>query len=270
MSYTIDYTVSGNRASSSYSTSSSGYSGGFSPYSVLENKVHYGKSSNKMYASNKPAPVVVEQKPTIIYDKSGGYSNKVSNKVDSYYKNNNQNQFQAEMFLSANRKNVKFVKASGEIQKLVEQTFQLLTKKPLPNFNIRVCTPKEMRKAHPNWHESIRGFAQPGTQSIFVLEAPLDELMVTIGHEIGHLLARSAENEQDEEAKAFAFCIAWIRTIKEHNIGGLGDNLVIPTPAKNGLHDKAWEFIQGLIKAGENPIGLFYQLSSGYIRHQNL
>ena len=101
---------------------------------------------------------------------------------------------------------------------------------------------------------------------------PGDELMITIGHEIGHLLAKSAENEQDEEAKAFAFCCAWISIIKEHNIGGLRDNLVIPTPAQNGVHDKAWEFVQQMIKHGENPIGLFYQLSSGYISnwHQNL
>jgi len=264
MSYSIDYTVSRNQASSEYSTS--GDSSGFysNPYSVLESKIKYGNSSSKMYASSKPAPIVVEQKPTIIYDKSQGYSNQINNQVDSYYKPN-RNQFQPEIFLSPTRKNAKFIKASEEVQKLVEQTFELLTKKPLPNFNIRICTPEEMRKAHPNWHESIRGFAQPGTQSIFVLQAPLDELMVTIGHEIGHLLARNAKTEQDEEAKAFAFCFAWIKTIKEHNIGGLRDNLVIPTPAKNGLHDKAWEFVQGLIKAGENPIGLFYQLSSGYI-----
>jgi hypothetical protein len=269
MSYSIDYTVSGNRASSGYSTS--GYSSGFysNPDSVLESKVHYGGKANSMYAGNKPTQVVVEQKPTIIYDKSGGYSNTVKSQFDSYYKPN-MNQFQPETFLSPSRKNTKFVKAPEEVRALVEQTFQLLTKKPLPNFNIRVCSPQEMKKFHPNWHESIRGFAQPGTQSIFVVQAPMDELMVTIGHEIGHLLARSAENEQDEEAKAFAFCVAWIRTIREHNIGGLKDNLIVPTPAKNGIHDKAWEFVQSLLKAGENPIGLFYQLSSGYIRHQNL
>jgi hypothetical protein len=262
----LDYTLSGSRASSSYSTSSSGYSGWqANPYSVLESKVNYRNGSKSMYKSNNPEPVAVEQpKPVIIYDKSHGYSNKVNSRFDSYY-NPKPQQFEPSMFISPNRKNVKFVKASEEVQNLVEQAFHALTGKPLPEFNIRICSENEMAKFHPNWHPGIAGFAQPATQSIFVLEAPLDEIMVTIGHEIGHLLARSAENPQDEEAKAFAFSVAWARTIKEQNIGGLADNLVIPTPAKNGLHDKAWEFIQGLIKAGENPIALFYQLSSGYI-----
>ena len=270
MSYSIDYTVSGNRASSSYSASASFYS---QPYSILENRVQYADSASKQYSSQTQSQVVVEAPKTIIYDKSQGYSNKIKDKFDSYYKNDKQDDmFKPEMFLAPNRKNVKFIKAPEEVQKLVEQTFELLTNKPLPNFNIRICTPEEMQKAHPNWNPSIKGFAVPAAQSIFVLQAPLDELMITIGHEIGHLLAKSAENEQDEEAKAFAFCCAWISIIKEHNIGGLRDNLVIPTPAQNGVHDKAWEFVQQMIKHGENPIGLFYQLSSGYISnwHQNL
>jgi hypothetical protein len=264
----LDYTISGSKAKSSYSASSSGYSSWqINPYSVLESRVQYGGGSGKQMYKTNMRPVVVEQpKPAVIYDKSKGYSNRASDKFDAYYQRQ-QDLFQPQMFISPNRKNVKFVKASEEVQNLVEQTFHELTKKPLPDFNIRICTQQEMMKFHADWHPGIAGFAQPGTQSIFVLEAPLDEIMVTIGHEIGHLLARSADNPQDEEAKAMAFSIAWARTIKEHNIGGLADNLVVPTPARNGVHDKAWEFIQGLIKAGENPMGLFYQLSAGYIRH---
>jgi hypothetical protein len=274
MSYgkSIDYTVSGNRAHSSYSVNSDSL-GGFHPqsYSLLESRVNYETTVRQSYSAGTPE-LIIEAPKTIIYDKSQGYSPKLHSKSDAYYKSEKHDLFAPEIFLSPNRKDVKFVKASEEVRALVEDAFHALTGKPLPNFNIRICTPAEMKKAHPNWHESIRGFAVPSTQSIFVLQAPLDELMVTLGHEIGHLLAKSASSEVDEEAKAFAFSVAWIQAIKERDIGGLGKNLVVPTPARNNIHDKAWEFVQQMLKSGENPIGLFYQLSSGYIsnQHQNL
>ena len=77
MSYSIDYTVSGNRASSSYSASGSFYS---QPYSILENRVQYADSASKQYSSQTQSQVVVEAPKTIIYDKSQGYSNKIKDK----------------------------------------------------------------------------------------------------------------------------------------------------------------------------------------------
>ncbi|MBW3017373.1 hypothetical protein KY316_03285 [Candidatus Woesearchaeota archaeon] len=239
----------------------------YSGPSILESMVAGYRNDSAVYETHSAPELVVEPEKQIIYDKSAsGYEKKSD---DNYYsKNPKPEDFAPELFLAPDRKNVKFVKATEEIKEMVVKTFELLTGKPLPEFNIAVCSADEMKKHHPNWNPSIRGFAVPSTQSIFCIEAPLDELMITIGHEIGHLLTKSLDNPRDEEAKAFAFSRAWAQVKKEHNIGGLGENIKIPAPAKNDLHDKALEFVNEWVKAGESPVSIFYKLSSGYIRNR--
>ena len=77
-------------------------------------------------------------------------------------------------------------------------------------------------------------------------ENQLDALLLVIGHEIGHVLTETLPNKHDEEAKAFAFSIEWAKTIKKHNIAGLGINIKQDLdfePARNGLHDVAFSFV---------------------------
>src|SRR3989338_4089818 len=53
---------------------------------------------------------------------------------------------------------------------------------------------------------------------IFVLNGSLGRVLLTIGHELGHALSLPLSSPHDEEAKAYAFSLAWMNVIKEHNI----------------------------------------------------
>ena len=66
---------------------------------------------------------------------------------------------------------------------------------------------------------------------------------------------------RDEEAKAFAFSIAWMRKIKELNIGNLATAIKLSRPAENGLHNVALDFVMNKIEKGSNPLTLFADLS---------
>ena len=81
-----------------------------------------------------------------------------------------------------------------------------------------------------------------------------------IPHELGHVLSRSLADKRDEEAKAFAFSFAWMETIKENNIAGLGRSIVFDNPAKNGIHDIAFNFTWKLIKEGKQALELYWDL----------
>jgi hypothetical protein len=248
----------------------SGYSSGSyhnRDYSVLESMVKSYSSASSVYERQSAPQLIIEPQKEVIYDKSSSeYKQKDKNGYDKNERH--EDMFKPEMFLSSDRKDVPFVKATEEVREFVEKTFQLLTGKPLPKFNIKVCTPEEMSEEHPGWNPSIRGFAIPQKQAIFAVEAPIDELLLTIGHEIGHLMSKQLDNIQDEEAKAFAFARAWAQVIKDEDIGGLGRNITMPAPATNGLHDKALEYVNSWLKAGESPMSIFYMLSSGYIRNR--
>ena len=99
---------------------------------------------------------------------------------------------------------------------------------------------------------------------IFIKEDLLDKVMLTLGHELGHVLTKRLNNNKDEEAKAFAFSIAWMRTIKQHNIGNLATSIQLDQPARNGLHDVALDFILNKVKQKE-PLDVWKQITNGDI-----
>ena len=88
--------------------------------------------------------------------------------------------------------------------------------------------------------------------------------MVTIGHEIGHVVAPTLRNKHDEEAKAFAFEFAWVKAIRENNIGALADCLRETIPADNGLHNVAFGFVLDFMKKGKDALELHLDLVRGY------
>ncbi|MBW2968703.1 hypothetical protein KY314_01130, partial [Candidatus Woesearchaeota archaeon] len=137
---------------------------------------------------------------------------------------------------------------------------------------ITILNEKDFRKLHENnngiWHSGLQGFAVNrngiGINEIFVKQNRLDSLMLTIGHEIGHIMSPTLKNTTDEEAKAFAFSLEWMRAIKDNNIAGIAE-CINPNPAKNGLHDKAFEFVTEMIKEGKTPMQIFKELTKGEI-----
>ncbi|MBD3259269.1 hypothetical protein GF371_01400 [Candidatus Woesearchaeota archaeon] len=177
--------------------------------------------------------------------------------------------FRPGQFINPSAPKTKFIRASEQVKELVEQTFIELTGKELPCLNIDVCSEKELRKEHARlggqWSPGILGFCNHSTGSIFVLENNLAELLLTIGHEIGHLLSEPLPDLIDEEAKAMAFASAWAQAIHENNIGNLGSHIQMHQPATNGVHNVASHFVNNMLDDGMVAMDVFEQLSRKYI-----
>ena len=155
---------------------------------------------------------------------------------------------------------------------LIKDAFEKTTGNKFPdNIIIRICDAEELKKKNEEfggtWSPGIQGFAinkNPGTSLIFVKETNLDALMLTIGHEIGHVLTERLPDARDEEAKAFAFELAWMNKIKEYNIANLANQFVASiTPANNGLHNVAFDFVLNMLRHGQKAIDVFTDLFTG-------
>lgn len=178
-------------------------------------------------------------------------------------------------FLNLDRPKTIFVGDASEIKEFVEEAFMLTAGSPFPDdVRIAVVSEKELAKIHSkiggNWDPSIQGFAinrkKHGLVSeIFVKKGELDKLMLTLGHEIGHVLTKQLDNKINEEAKAFAFSLAWMKTIKEHNIANLSTAIKLDKPAKNGVHNVALDFVLNLTAGGKRALDIFESLVKGFI-----
>src|SRR3989344_3013382 len=174
--------------------------------------------------------------------------------------------FRPVTFVNPDAPKTKFIKASEEIMELVEEVFEKTTVHKLPNFNIMVCEQDEFVKDHNKrggkWSSGVVGFAVHSENRIFVVENNLVELLLTIGHEIGHLMSEPLSNIIDEEAKAFAFSRAFAETIHREDIGGLGKHIRLTNPASNGIHDVADNFVIKLMEIGRSALEVFNLLIS--------
>lgn len=183
--------------------------------------------------------------------------------------------FQPSTFLNHNAPIASFVGKAEDLKDLAEETFLKTTGRKLPkNMIIKICSHDEMKRSHGESFDSMTtGFCinHQGKKfnEIFVLEGNLDRVMVTLGHEIGHALSNTLDDAIDEEAKAFAFCLEWMKTIKEHNIGDLSMNINL-NPAKNGVHNKALDFVLKLIEQGTRAFEVFENIIRGSISHNQL
>lgn len=181
--------------------------------------------------------------------------------------------FSPEIFLFPIRLKTYFIENFDEIKNVVKQTFELMLKKEFPeDISMSILPFNEFKLLHSIFgyrNNGILGFSINGKdKKIFVRENNLDILMIVIGHEIGHVLTETLSNKHDEEAKAFAFTIEWAKTIKEHNIADLGVNIKDELefkPAKNGLHDVAFSFVNFIIRKGKKAIELHDDLVKKYI-----
>ncbi len=181
--------------------------------------------------------------------------------------------FAPEIFLKPSRPKARFIDDNGEARSIAEETFELMMKEKLPeNIPISILPFEDFKTLHSMfgaWSSGILGFSINGDDKrIFIRENHLDALMLVIGHEIGHVLTETLPNKHDEEAKAFAFSIEWAKTIKEHNIANLGlsikDELDFQ-PARNGLHDVAFAFVDFMVKKGRKAMQLHDDLARKYV-----
>ncbi|HHE67533.1 MAG TPA: hypothetical protein ENL33_00505 [Candidatus Parcubacteria bacterium] len=155
-----------------------------------------------------------------------------------------------------------------EIKDYVKEAFEKIFGVSFPNdVKVSVLKEKDFRKISSSpgvLGLSINRKRQGWVSEIFVLEGTLGRVMLTLGHELGHVLTESLNNRHDEEAKAYAFSLEWMRVIKENNIGDLGEAIVLDKPAKNGLHNVAFNFVRGLIDSGKRA----WEIYLGLIRRK--
>ncbi|MBS3105231.1 hypothetical protein J4234_03175 [Candidatus Woesearchaeota archaeon] len=204
-------------------------------------------------------------------------------KKSSIVQYNNQQEYSAnyvaehsfipELFLNPSRPKARFIGDNNEARSIAEEVFELMMKERLSeNISISILPFEEFKALHlifGAWSSGILGFSiNGGDKRIFIRENHLDALMLVIGHEIGHVLTETLPNKHDEEAKAFAFSIEWARTIKEHNIANLGLSIkgeLDFQPARNGLHDVAFAFVDFMVKKGRKAMQLHDDLVKRYV-----
>ncbi len=168
--------------------------------------------------------------------------------------------FHPEEFLKPGKEG-KFIDQAEEIKEYIVVAFEKIFECPFPHdINITVCNEKEFRKIAPHPGTiglSINRGKEGLISEIFVLNDSLARVMLTVGHELGHVLTETLPNPHDEEAKAYAFSLVWMKTIKEHDVAGLSDAIVTERPAENGLHNVAFRFVERLLHAGKE-VGEIY------------
>ncbi len=179
-----------------------------------------------------------------------------------------------ESFLEPNAPVLAVVQETSIIMPLVEQTFQELTDEQLPkNIQISIVDELTLRTIHAssggNWSQGIQGFSlnkhSNGVSEIYAKQAPLDNVILTIGHELGHVMSPTLSNPAEEEAKAFAFSIAWVNTIRANNIGNIAGSFR-ENPAQNGIHDKGFAWATKLINQGKTAAQVFMNIVCRNVR----
>ena len=130
---------------------------------------------------------------------------------------------------------------------------------------VTILPEKEFRKFAPAGVVglSINRKEINAVSDIFILGGELDQVILTVGHELGHILTKPLKDKRDEEAKAFAFSFAWMKAIKERNIGELSSSLILDQPARNGLHDLAHNFVFNLLQKGKKALEIYLELIRG-------
>jgi len=236
----------------------------------------HGSSLNYLISKSEDYAISAENRPKNPHEYTGQHQK------PTIYSNNNYSArqttrtyyFTPEIFLKPNRPLTQFINTTEQVQELIEETFSLMLGKKLPqNISIQVCTVEELRQIHSkfgSWSDNIQGFAlnNKKLKQILVKNNHLDQLMLTIGHEIGHVYTSCLSNSHDEEAKAFSFTIEWTKTIKANNLGNLAENIndsLDFKPARNGLHDIAFFFVNKLINNGLKPMQVHWDLVKGYV-----
>lgn len=223
----------------------------------------YGGSSGGYGSSGAPSYSAASG-----YSSGGGYASSLS--AQSSYQAAEQAQMShTEEFLAENRPWTPIVSNLGEVKEIVERTFEKMTGQEFSHENIKVmiCDDKQFKDIlGAGWTPGTAGFSYnkygKGISEIYIRQDHMDSVLLTIGHELGHVLGPTLPNGQDEEAKAHAFSLAWIETIRDNNIGGLQPN-ISPNPAHNGLHDVAFDFVKYLLNTGSSSFDVFKTLAHG-------
>jgi hypothetical protein len=182
----------------------------------------------------------------------------------------------ATAFLKPDRAVSPFIGSAEEIKSYIQEAFKAVTGTALPEDIVISILPEEhVKQKHEEfggtWSNGVQGFSINrkgfGHSIIICKQNELDKLLLTVGHEIGHVMSGSLPKAVDEEAKAFAFEMAWAKAIQQENIAGLASAISFDfNPANNGLHDVAFNFVRKLVQRGSNALDVFNTLQYRSVR----
>ena len=248
----LEYIVRGNYSHNSYSQIN-----------------YFSKNTDDNYGFVNENPVIFERQYVKNPAKQIQYKNQIEYPAQQYINHS----FAPEIFLNPSRQKARFVDDKSGMTSFVNEALELMMNEKLPeNISINIVPFEEFKLLHSafgQWSSGILGFSINGKdKQIFVRENHLDALMLVMGHEIGHVLTETLPNKHDEEAKAFAFSIEWARTIKKHNIANLGLSIkdeIDFQPARNGLHDVAFAFVDLMLRKGRKAMELHSDLAKRYV-----
>jgi hypothetical protein len=190
-------------------------------------------------------------------------------KLGNYFAGSNNQEYHAfEPFLKTYRPETQFIGAVEEVESFIKEAFEATTGDTLPpDILIHILSKEKLKAAHQafgsNWNDAIQGFAVNGPErKVFIKQNDLDKVMLVAGHEIGHVLTKSLSNAHDEEAKAFAFELAWMEAIVENNIADLKENITLDNmqPANNGLHNIAFNFVKKMMNTGKRAVDVLEKI----------
>jgi uncharacterized protein YheU (UPF0270 family) len=206
------------------------------------------------------------QTPVLIYESDSTISaNKLSEDEKHSVYHTQQSSF---VFLNHSRTKTPFIADASDISNFIREAFVKATEKELPrDITITITSRELLKQIHKQFlNDGVVGLSFNGTcREIFVVAGNMDEVMLTVGHELGHVVSKPLQDSQAEEAKAFAFETAWAKTIFLNNIAGLRNSIneaaVNMKPAENGLHNLAFEFVKAATIAGKEPLDLHSHLS---------
>lgn len=279
-------TYMSNSGCSSYSgcgSGCSGYSSGSGSYNSIDDAIssYSGNTMNTLETAvdyDKALPVIeMQSAPEVLQYRAGEKEGKEAKGYNIPYNKGyskgaiqSKDYFSPNMFLKPERPKAQFIGSVNEIKHYVQEAFKAVTGKDLPeDISIVVVDQDELKQRHEmcngTWSPGIQGISINrkgfGQSLIAVKENDLDILMMVIGHEIGHVINFQLSNKLNEEAKAFAFEMAWVKAIYENNIANLKNSInPDPKPAKNGLHDVAFGFVKKMLLLGKDAFDIFKDL----------
>ena len=264
-----------------YSSNCSGcYSGNTQRYSPINSYYESSSSSSSSSLYSLESRVGDAPSPGHSVERMASYTTQRDyHSAQNYHRNystsSTHTYHAVDIFLHPHRPEVQFIDRAEQIEQYVRDAFFLTTGKELPsNMVIHVLPRDELQKIHELnggvWSNGILGFSMNsngrGNNLIFIGENDLDRLMLVVGHEIGHVMSHTLHKKVNEEAKAFAFEMAWMKVLVEHNIANLRDNIRLDfQPAQNGLHDVAFGFVRKLMHTGKEALDIFGELVQGFV-----
>jgi len=182
--------------------------------------------------------------------------------------------FDPRAFLDPSAPPQMWVSSLGEVQTLIHETWARMMHTPLPPDITITIGSAEVLAPHFGGMlpAGVRGFAIPAKEGtlkqIFIKSGPKDQIMMTIGHELGHISSPILPDIRDEEAKAYAFSLAWMQVMREHRIGDLKPQIWL-SGAKNGIHNVALDAVLDASRHVQ-PLTMYHQLTAGLVTHETL